>query len=687
MSFINNIIKKLIIIAITVTVAAGCFATSVFAETDNIIRGGGFESDVDFWTTYSWYDDVSELEIDRTVYRSGRASFKIHSASENDARIIQEINVSPSSYYTVTAYIKTENVLKSDAENYRVGATISVVNTMFVSSSVCGDTDWMQVEFSFRTAAKMDTVQLSFTLGGYGALNSGTAWFDDITVKKVATAPANYYQLTSSESSSSSVSTGKTNWAGYELTEDPDAVKWIAFAFVWFIVLAILAIAFAYTGDITGDTKKLRRVFVFSITGAVLFRIAVAMLTPAYASDLSCFKYWSWYASKDLFNMYSSSSGISFLDYPPLYMYILAPLGAMANGLSEVMDGAVTELILKLPSLVADIVTSVLLYRLAKRYLDDKWAVVVGLFYALNPAIWINSVAWGQVDSLFTMFIVIELMCILYKKWAGAGISFALMVLMKPHGIIFTPAIGLVLLLEIIFNKNWKPMLITVLSGVLAVIVLLLPFYIRTGFEDPMWIIKLYTNTIDSYPYVSMNAFNFWAMLGYNVASVEKVWCGLKFSQWGMLGIILAIVLAIIFAVKGMQKKALDRVKTAMPAIVSCILIVTVFTFAAKMHERYMFAAIVLALMSFILSKEKWYLYLSVIFSSVIFANTYMIYNLNTMWDYPYPAFDDITVNIIALFEFLSFIALMIVTVKVMVKKDISAPKSLSDEQNVNKGE
>lgn len=678
MSF--NGIKKVFLIAVAFVVLLGCFTVSVYADTDNIINGGDFEGDISYWTTYEWYDNASEFTQDKSVYYNGRNSFKIHSATENDARIVQEIAVSPLSYYTVTAYIKTENVLRSDAENYRVGATISIIDTMFLSSSVCGDTDWMKVEFSFRTSTKTKSVQLAFTLGGYGALNSGTAWFDDITVKKVATAPSQYYQLNESTTSSSGSGSGTEHWAGYELTEHPDAIKWIAFAFVWFIILAILAFAFAETGDITGDTKKLSRVFLFSIVGAVLFRVAVAMFVPSFMTDLKLFQYWSWFASSDLFNMYSSTSGISYLDYPPLLMYILAPIGAAANGLTDVMNGAVTALLLKLPSLIADIVTAVLLYRLAKRYLDDKWAVVVSLFYVANPAVWINSVAWGQVDSLLTMLIVIELFFITDRKWAGAGISFALMVLLKPHGIIFTPAIGLVLLLEIICNKDWKPMLIAVSSGVLACVILLLPFYIRTGFEDPTWILKLYMNTIDNYPYATMNGFNFWAMLGYNVANVNRVWCGLKFSQWGMIGVLMAIALAILFAVKGGHRTAPERIKRAMPSIVSCVLIVTVFTFASKMHERYMFASIALALVAFIHTRERWYLYLSALFSAVVFANTYMIYNLQQMWDYPYPAFDDMTVNVIALFEVMSFVLLIGVTIKVMFNNSISAPKSLSDD-------
>lgn len=677
MSFIKTVCRKLFAVLLSVVIITGFFLPTAFADTESdIIKGGDFEDAFDFWYWYSWYEDVSSLEIDKEIFHSGTASLKISSKSENDARAIQEIPVSPLAYYTVTAYIKTKDVAESDSEHNRVGATISILNTMFVSSSVYGDTDWTKVEFSFRTAATMDTVELCFTLGGYGALNSGTAWFDDITVKRVSSAPTNCHYMTSSTQKQES--NGRT-WDGHTLTEKPDAVKWMAFAFIWFAVLAALAIAFAETGDICENEKKLKRVFVFAITGATLFRVAVAMFAPGFPADIGLFKYWGWYASKDLFNMYSSTSGIGFLDYPPLYMYVLAPIGAAASGLSNVMGGALTALLLKMPSLIADIVTSVLLYRLAKKYIDTKWAVVIGLLYAANPAIWMNSVGWGQVDSFFTMLIVFELICITDKKWAGAGIFFALMVLLKPHGIIFTPAIGLVLLLEIVRNKNWKPMLIAVSSGLLTCIVLLLPFYIRMGFKDPTWIFKLYMGTIGNYEYATMNGFNFWAMLGYNVANVNTVWFGLKFSQWGMLGIIFAVALAIVFAVWATKKNS--KAYTAMPAIVSCVLIVTVFTFASKMHERYMFSAIALALIAFIQSKEKWYLYLSMLFSATSFANTYMIYNLQITWNWCYPKSGDIAVTLISLAEVLFFAVLLAVTIKVVILNRISKPGSVAELQ------
>ena len=154
MSFIGK--KRKLITLLVVAAITACFlTTAAYADTSetnitkNIIIGGDFESGLDYWSEYSWYEDVSQFKVDKEVFRSGSASFLISSKSENDARIIQEIQVAPSAYYTVTAYIKTENVPASDADNYRVGATISIINTTFRSSSVCGDTDWTKVEFSF----------------------------------------------------------------------------------------------------------------------------------------------------------------------------------------------------------------------------------------------------------------------------------------------------------------------------------------------------------------------------------------------------------------------------------------------------------------------------------------------------------------------------------------------------------
>lgn len=636
----------------------------------NILSNGGFEDDMSFWDTYSYYDGASEFIVDNTVSHGGNCSLLIQSNEKNDARIVQEIPVQPNNYYTVVAWIKTEGVPESTHESPCYGATISVIDTTFVSNSIEGSRTWSRVRFSFYTADGQDSVKLCFTLGGYSMINSGKAWFDDITVEQVKDRPGRVFNLTYSNDADFPTT---DHWAGYSRTEHADSIKWMFFAFLWYMVLAILALVYAEAGDIKAGDNKLKKAFAFILAGGFLFRVVIALFTVGFSYDINMFKYWSGYAATDLFNMYSGWVG--FIDYPPLYMYILAPLGIPIKLLEGFMGGAVSNLLIRIPSIIADIVSSWILYRVASKYLDKKWAFFIGVFYVMNPATWINSAGWAQVDSLFTMLILIELICVLDKKWAGAGIAFALMVLMKPHGIIFTPAIGLVLLFEIIKNKNFKPMLIAVGAGVGVGIIVVLPFYIRMGFENPLWLPNLYMGTIGQYNYASLNGFNFWAMIGKNLSvATGEIW-GFTYSQWGTAGIMLAIVLAIVFMILATRKKSV--VAPAAMSIVSLVLIVTVFTFAHKMHERYMFPAIAIALFIFMITKARGFMYLAILYSALIFINTYYIYNLNVMYIYCHPMTTDKLVMLLGGIEVLSFLLMIVLTIKVAVKGWISKPASL----------
>lgn len=648
---------------------------SVVTEQGNLIENGDFESGDEYWSTYAYVDDTSYFFVDDAVSRHGNKSLCIESTADNDARIIQDITVAPNKYYTVTAWVKTQNVPESTVGKQCYGATISVMDTTYVSKSCYGSSGWNKLTFSFYTADNQTVVELCFTLGGYGMMNSGKVWFDDITVEEVSERPDQVYHL--EYNGSNEMPTSGEHWAGYSLTDHPDVVKWIAFVFMWFVVIAAFALVYAETGEIMGSDKKLARVFCFAMIISFIGRIIMGMFVPGFSYDMGLFFHWSGLAATDLFNMYA---GENFLDYPPLYMYFLAPLGVPVNLLLNVMGGSLSYCLLKLPSIIADIVSAYVLYKLADKYLDRKWAVYIGIFYLLNPAIWINSACWGQVDSLFTMFILFELYFIVEKKWAGSGIMFALMVLMKPHGIIFAPAIGLALLFEIIKNKNVKPMITAVSSGIVTGIVTVLPFYIRMGFENPTWLLDLYKGTIGQYDYASMNAFNFYAMLGKNLVAASESMLGLTFSQWGMIGVGLAIVLAIVFMTTATRKKMDKSVRTAAPLIVSLAVIVTVFTFAHKMHERYMFAAIALCLFIFIITKERGFMYLAILFSTVIFINTYYIYNLNMMYVYNHPKPGDKWVMFFGGAEVVSFVVMMFVIIKVAVKNKISVPLSLKNK-------
>ena len=344
------------------------------------------------------------------------------------------------------------------------------------------------------------------------------------------------------------------------------------------------------------------RLLILTLLGVgLLLRIASATLMEGHPYDMGLFKSWATTAAGNLFQVYSSGTAS---DYPPLYMYVLYVIGKLAG--IPALSGYFSILV-KLPSMLADIAVSLLLYRLAKKHLSAGAGVLVSAFYLFNPAVLINSAFWGQVDSFFTLLVVGALYLLSSKKLAFASALFTAAVLMKPQGIIFLP----VLFFELVRQKSLKAFVKAGISVLVTALAVVLPFALKEG---PLWIFNLFFGTIGEYPYASVNAFNFFSLLGGNYTRDSATLFLFSYHTWGMAFIVIATVFSWWIYARGKDSRY------AFAA--ALFLIAGVFTFSARMHERYLFPAAALAVMAFLHLRDKRFLLLAAGFSGTIYANT-----------------------------------------------------------------
>jgi Gpi18-like mannosyltransferase len=141
----------------------------------------------------------------------------------------------------------------------------------------------------------------------------------------------------------------------------------------------------------------------------LLLRFSSATLMDGHPFDLNLFRNWAASAANNLFGVYDNSR----IDYPPLYMYVLYLIGKLA-GITALSPYFI--LLLKLPSMLADIATSLIIYRLARKYLAAEISILLSAFYIFNPAVLINSTFWGQVDSFFTLIVIAAVFLLSEKK-------------------------------------------------------------------------------------------------------------------------------------------------------------------------------------------------------------------------------------------------------------------------------
>ena len=73
-------------------------------------------------------------------------------------------------------------------------------------------------------------------------------------------------------------------------------------------------------------------------------------------------------------------------------------------------------------------------------------ALLLCAFYAFNPAVLVDSAAWGQIDSVLTLLLVVCALRMAEGGYISSLAAFALAVLVKPQALLFAP-VGLAALI------------------------------------------------------------------------------------------------------------------------------------------------------------------------------------------------------------------------------------------------
>jgi dolichyl-phosphate-mannose-protein mannosyltransferase len=204
-------VKKILVFLMIATLLSLSWS-SVFAEAEgtNLIPNPSFEDgsggEVYFWAKNCWDNNggVTEFKWDDTQSHSGKKSACIINNSPNDSRYKQQVKVDSNSYYKLSCWAKSENV---GAE--KKGANLSVEGIIDTSNEIKGATEsWQYLELYGKTSETQQNFVLTLGLGGYGSLNTGKAWFDDVVVEKLNAAPPDKNVVNLFATGTGSTSTG-----------------------------------------------------------------------------------------------------------------------------------------------------------------------------------------------------------------------------------------------------------------------------------------------------------------------------------------------------------------------------------------------------------------------------------------------------------------------------------------------
>jgi len=646
---------------------AVCLVFSASAESDNLLKNGGFEIVSDSGIPESWYPTAyrsqvgySRMAVSNEKAYSGRYSAVIENASNNDARFTCTVKVEPESLYRLSGYVLVENMEDTgNGANFGVEGIYSFSDGFFDTHG-----EWKYLEWYGETGEDQTEVTIGVRVGGYSAESTGKAYFDDIVLQEVEELPENVIaSLWYSAYSDSFAPAEKEDNKNQKST-------------VWFVVLSIVyLILFAVFIPVL-DSRKGNRfqklAFAATMAAAILFRIILAIRVEGYEVDINCFRAWSMrMAAVGPAGFYAPDY---FCDYPPGAMLLLWPIGLLLN-MIHLQDQEATLLIVKLLPVLCDVIGGHILYNAAKKRIGIVPSFAVAALYLFNPAVLVNGAAWGQMDSVLALLLMMTTLCAMKREWRKAIPLFVIAALVKPQALLFAPIGGMAWLVHVCTADQKARGTILVDSAVGFGVALALGFLIVLPFaisqDQPVfWLFELYGETLGSYAYATLNTANLYYLAGANWAALTQrvtaplfvfpvlafagtsfvlsmpklsarvcnrckaIWLALltgcmaaalivmmavnaNYKLYGTIMMIFAYLFAIICMLG-------EKERGSLPFWMALALI-CVYVLGIKVHERYLFSALMLLLLSYIDKRDRRVLFVFAGFSVTTFINTAIV--------------------------------------------------------------
>jgi len=261
------------------------------------------------------------------------------------------------------------------------------------------------------------------------------------------------------------------------------------------------------------------------LAAGLVFRLIIAYLLPhtGFGVDIQSFRFWAENLATDgLSGFYARDF---FHDYTPGYLYVLWAVGKVG-----LLFGSGVGDLIKIPPILADAVLAWVVWSMAKELGASRRAALIGAFLVvLNPVSWFDSAIWGQVDSVGTVVLLLALRELWRDRPERSAVLTVLAALIKPQLGILIPIVAAVVIRRALWPQGaygeepaptdgatrWERtvrgpirILTTGLAGLGTALVLSIPFGLSL-----VGLVQQIFKTAGGYPYLSVNAYNPWALV------------------------------------------------------------------------------------------------------------------------------------------------------------------------------
>lgn len=338
--------------------------------------------------------------------------------------------------------------------------------------------------------------------------------------------------------------------------------------------------------------------------------------------------------------------------YPPLAIYSFAFIYLLYQWINKIIwflnttisifpsklvffweKSVVLSIMMKIPSMIADILMAFGVYLIAKKILKVRSGGVIAApaLILFNPAFIYNSSYWGQIDAMPLAFMIFSFYFLFAKKTIWSAVMFTLGLLAKQTVVIFIPLYFLALFLK---NK-WKEIRVNLITIFLTITVLFLPFYQKGNVFLYPFITYAKIAADNASQRLTFNAYNFWwlftdtKLINDNIPIISGFTVGLLsriLVSAGMVGILFILC----------------KKKLSLQNIMLCgsLIAFLTFLFSTRLHERHMMIVLPFLLIAAIKDKS--------LLAIFIFTSLFHFLNLYNAWGSPYiPYLTDALKNVI----------------------------------------
>lgn len=350
----------------------------------------------------------------------------------------------------------------------------------------------------------------------------------------------------------------------------------------------------------------------FALACIVLFgavvRLFVGVTYITGQCDSNLYEAWALGVQGNLFSAYDGH--VFALDYPPLYLILLKPIGFLLTRFPRSTNVIIGNLLLKFFPILFDVCNIALFYCLAGRRRRGV-ALLCAALWGVNPSAIFNCAGWGQTDMIMAFELVLALWAVDENRHALGGALYAVAVLTKLQALYFAP----IVLLVFLRGRAWKPLLRFMTVGLSLGVAVLLPFAV--GSQNWLLPFKIYFGGFSSYKLVNLNAFNIYGLNpSLNLLPDETpIFGGFTYSHLNTLVFIGVIALLSCTVLFGKRHSVwIDAI-----LLLECLFILT-----TRQHERYQVLVMAFCLCAWIRLSDFRFFRLFCCMSVVSFANQYL---------------------------------------------------------------